>query len=288
MDVFVQQLLNGLMQGSVYALLALGLTLIFGLLGVLNFAQGQFIALGAYVAFALMGLGLSLFAAFLGAIVVAYVIGAVLERLLFRRVKDEPIKGLLISVGLIAIGEAVFLHVWGPDSRQLATPFRGEVVHFGSLAVIPDRLVIFGLAVGVFAGLALFLRTRWGKAMRATAQSRDAAFLMGIPVSRVVNASFATGTALGAALGVLMAGVFFFDPFMGDVPLLKGFIAIIIGGPASPLGALVGGVLLGVIEALGAGYLSSNFQDGIAFITLILVLLIRPRGLFAGVFTDRP
>lgn len=288
MDVFVQQLLNGLMQGSVYALLALGLTLVFGLLGVLNFAQGQFIALGAYAAFALIGSGLSLFPAFIGASLVGYIVGSILERLLFRRVKDEPIKGLLISVGLIAVGEALFLYLWGPDSRQLTTPFRGEVIHLGGLALIPDRLVIFGLAVAVFVGLAIFLRTRWGKAMRGTAQSRDAALLMGIPVSRVVNASFATGTALGAALGVLMAGVFFFDPFMGDVPLLKGFIAIIIGGPASPLGALVGGVLLGVIEALGAGYLSSNFQDGIAFITLILVLLVRPRGLFAGAFTDRP
>jgi branched-chain amino acid transport system permease protein len=289
MELLLQQILNGLMQGSVYALVALGLTLIFGLLGVLNFAQGQFIALGAYVAFALLQIHVPLLVAFAIAVMLAFMLGSVLEWLLFRRVQDEPIKGLLISVGLIAIGEAIFLQIWGPDSRQLPTLFGGQVIRVAGLAVIPDRLVIFAMAVGVFLGLAVFLAySRWGKAMRGTAQNRDAAYLMGIPVSRIVNASFGTGTALASMLGVVLGGIAYFDPFIGDAPLIKGFIALILGGPTSPLGALAGGILLGLIEALGGGYISSTFQDVIAFVTLILVMLVRPNGLFAGAFTGRP
>jgi branched-chain amino acid transport system permease protein len=288
MEVLPQQILNGLMQGSVYALVALGLTLIFGLLGVLNFAQGQFIALGAYLAHTFLGIGMPLPIAFLMAIPTAFATGALLEWLLFRRVQDEPIKGLLISVGVIAVSEAIFLHIWGPDSRRLPSLFNGQVFQFAGLAIVPDRLVIVIMAGVVFATLALMLRfNRWGKAMRGTAQNRDAAYLMGLPVPRVVNFGFATGTAIAAALGVALGGMTFFDPFMGDAALLKGFIAIVLGGPASPLGALVGGLLLGVVEGLAGGYVSSAFQDGIAFIVLILVMLVRPRGLFAGAFTDR-
>lgn len=289
MELLVQQLLNGLMQGSVYALVALGLTLIFGLLGVLNFAQGQFIALGAFAAYALLQLNLPLLAAFGCAVALAFLLGSFLEWLLFRRVQDEPIKGLLISIGLIAIGEAVILQVWGPDSRQLPTLFGGGAIRLGNIAIIPDRLVIFAMAVGVFVVLALFLAYgRWGKAMRATAQNRDAALLMGVPVGRIVNVSFGTGTALAAALGVALGGIAYFDPFVGDAVLIKGFIALILGGPTSPLGALAGGMALGLIEALAGGYLSSTFQDAIAFVTLIVVMLVRPHGLFAGAFTGRP
>jgi branched-chain amino acid transport system permease protein len=288
MATFIQQLLNGLMQGSVYAMLALALTFVYGLLGVLNFAEGQFVTLGAYVAYAVTGAGAPLIAGLAAALIVAYVVGAGLELSLFRRVQNEPIKGLLISIGLIALGEAFFLGVWGPDSHRLTPFFNGRAWHVFDVAVVPDRAIILFLAVAVFSVLAGFLsRSKWGRALRACAQNRDAALLMGIPVGWVANVSFATGAALGGLLGVLIGAVFFVDPFIGDVPLLKGFIVLILGGAGSPAGALVGGLLLGVVEALGAGYVSSNFQDGIAFIVLLLVLLLRPRGLFSGELAER-
>jgi branched-chain amino acid transport system permease protein len=288
MDTFIQQLINGLMQGGIYALLALALTLVYGLLGVLNFAEGQFVTLGAYVAYALTASGAPLLAGLAAAMIATYAVGAVCEVALFRRVQNEPIKGLLVSIGLIALGEAFFLKVWGPDSHRLPSFFSGRAWRVSDVAVVPDRAVILILAVVVFSALAWFLsHGKWGRALRACAQNRDAALLMGIPVGWVTNVSFAGGAALGGTLGVLIGAVFFVDPFIGDVPLLKGFIVLILGGAGSPAGALVGGLLLGVVEALGAGYVSSNFQDGIAFVVLIVVLLVRPRGLFSGELVER-
>ncbi len=288
MTFFLQQFINGIMQGSIYSLLALGLTLTIGLLGVINFAQGQFLVLGGYTVYTLLRAGIPLIPAFFISIVVGYVIGSIIERLVFRRVQDEPIKGLLISVGLIAIGEAIFLYVWGPDSREMRSFFERMVLRVGGVSIVPDRLVILMFTLVVFLSLSIFLRYgRWGKAMRGTAQNRDAAILMGVPIGTVFNGSFATGAALGVVLGAMMGGVFYVDPFMADVPLLKGLIALIIGGPTSPLGALVGGMFLGLVEAFGGGCISSTFQDGIAFIALIIVLVLRPRGFFAGALTDR-
>ncbi len=277
----LQQLLNGVMTGSVYALVGLGLTMTFGLLEILNFAHGQMLMLGAYATFLLVQAGVPFPLAMLVAMGGIALLGAVVERVFFRPVQSTPVNGLIVSIGLIAVIENVALLVWGPDPKEIRPPLVGAV-QVGGVSLILQRLLVLGLTATLIVLFTVFLRfTTLGKWTRATAQNREAAALMGIPTDRVIAVSFALGSALAAACGALLATLFPFDPFLGEVPVLKGFIVIILGGLGSPVGAVLGGLALGITEALGAGLISSAFRDGFGFVVLILALMWRPQGLLA-------
>lgn len=286
--MIVQQLVNGLSQGSIYAVVGLGLTLIYGLLGIANFAQGQFLLVGAYTAVVCTQHGLSVYVALPLALVMGWIAGAAVEWLAFRPVEREHFKGLLVSVGVNAVGLALFFEAFGPATYSVPDIAGNAVWHLGSIALIADRLVLLVFALVVFAIVGSLLRfTKIGHAVRAAAENRDAALLAGVPMRVVLNGCFAFGAATTAVLGVVMAGTFSVTPALADAPLLLGFVAMIVGGPASPAGALVGGLIVGELQALSAGYISSSFQDALAYAMVLAVLFVRPRGLFAAAQVER-
>jgi branched-chain amino acid transport system permease protein len=278
-----QAILSGLMLAAIYTLVALGLTLVFGLLDIVNFAQGQLLVLGAYLTVAISGQGFGYFIALALAVTGAAVIGYLLDVGLFARVRREPINGLLLSVGIIAVFQTVFFKVWGPNSHPPADPVN-LTVHIGGTTLQGSRLMLIGITLVVLVALAGFLRhTVTGKALRATAQHGDAALLMGIPTERVRHLAFAVSAALAALAGGLFAMVFSFDPLAGDGPLIKGFIVLLIGGAGSPAGAVAAGLLLGLVESLGITYWSAGATELLEFGVLIAVLFVRPQGIVRAV-----
>ena len=240
LTVLAQQAVNGLMIGSIYAVVALGLTMIFGLLGILNFAHGQFLMLAAFAVYLLSGLGLNFALSLAAAVLVIALFAIVLERVVFRPVEGSEISGLIISLGLIGIIQNVALAVFGTDYRGLPVSFPGAFAVFG-VVFVKQRLFIFAVCILIVAALFAFLRLgKWGVAMRATLQNRDAAALVGIPSRRIVTLTFGISGALAATAGGLMGTVFPVEPLMGNDVLLKGFIAVILGGAGSPVGAVLG------------------------------------------------
>jgi branched-chain amino acid transport system permease protein len=279
MSLLPQALLSGLMLAAIYSLVALGLTLVFGLLDIVNFAQGQLLVLGSYLTITLAREGIGYWPALAAAVLAAAAIGYALDASLFARVRDDPINGLLLSVGIIAVCQTLFFRGWGPNSQSLGDPI-DIVFQIGSATFQGNRLAVIGVTLVALAGLSAFLRrTLTGKALRATAEQSDAALLMGIPTERVRHLAFAFGAALAALAGGLFAIVFPIDPTVGDSPLIKGFIALIIGGAGSPLGAVIGGLFLGMVEALGITYWSTGATELLEFALLILVLFVRPNGI---------
>jgi branched-chain amino acid transport system permease protein len=277
----LQYLVSGLTLGSVYAMIALGFTLIHNATGIVNFAQGEFVALGALMAVSGAAAGLPMPVAVLAAVAGVTLVGAALERVAIRPAREATV----ITLVIITIGASIFLRgiamwVWGPDALPLRH-FSGEhpIVVAGA-SVLPQHLWIVGIVLVTM--LALWLlgeRTQVGKAMRACAVNREAAQLVGIPASRMVMLSFALSATLGGLAGAIVAPLAMAQYNMGIMLGLKGFASAILGGMGNPLGAVVGGLLLGTLESLGAGLLWSGFKDAIAFAILLIVLLARPTGL---------
>ncbi len=284
MEALLQHLVNGLVLGGTYALLGIGLTLIFGLMNVVNFAHGEFYTLGAYTAFASLALlGLPFFAAIPVAIVAGIVLGALCERVLLRPLRGESIDSvMLVMIGLwIAMQNAELLG-WGGVAKSIAHPFPTAPIVAGPLGIAPLRLFVFVTAIALIVAAQLVIhRTRLGRAMRATFQDADTAALMGVRIRRIHTATFALGSGLAAAAGALLGPIFLVYPSMGDLASLKAFSVVILGGLGNVAGATFGGLLLGVAEELGAGYISSGYRDAVGFVIIILVLLLRPSGLFA-------
>jgi branched-chain amino acid transport system permease protein len=278
-DLLASAIVNGLMLASVYALVALGLTVVFGLLDIVNFAHGQILLLGAYVTFALVSHQVSFWVALVGAALVVTALGAALERVVFRPVERIPINGLLVSIGLIAIFRDLIRGVWGPDQKLLAPPIT-FVAHFGGVSVPASRLVVVAGTIVVLAGLSVFLyRTRAGKALRATAQNRTAAALMGIPTNRVNNLAFALGACLASIAGSFLAMQFPVEPALADTPLLMGFIVLILGGAGSPVGAVLGALVIGLTQSVAIAFGSSEAAQVIPFLLLAVILFVRPEGI---------
>ena len=285
----LQFVLAGLTVGSMYALAALGYALIYNASHLVNFAQGEFIMVGAVVAAVLVERGVPLPFALVGAVLLTLLVGALTERLAIRPAHGAPMVTLLIitmGVGLIIKG-AVQL-AFGKGTYSLPA-FSGDApIRLGNAALAPQSLWVMGCTGVVVLLLAwYFARTLGGKSILATSYNPLAAQLMGIDTSRVLMLSFALAGALGALGGVLTAPITFTSSEAGTVLGLKGFAAAALGGIGSGPGALAGGLLLGVIEALTAGYVSSKYKDVVAFVLLLLVLIFMPRGLFGGKSTDR-
>jgi len=282
MELFAQQVLNGLVTGSVYSLVALGLTLIYGTMHVPNFAHGQLYMLGAYVSYALVTrAGVPYWGALGVSVVALALVGAALERLVFRPLRHTPpLNAMIAALGVMLCLEAVAQNIWGEEFRHMDSPYSGVVSVFG-LPVAAHRLVLLVAAAGLMIGLLLFLtRTLAGSAIRATAQSPEGALLVGIDTSRVATATFALSAALAAVAGSLVAPISLVYPSMGALVTLKAFAIVVLGGMGSVPGALVGGYLLAMAESLGGTYVSATYQDLVAFVVLALVFTFKPSGLF--------
>ena len=280
---FVQQLINGISLGSIYALVALGYTMVYGIIKLINFAHGDIYMLGAYAGyFATSVLKMSFFPALIFAMAAAAIAGIVIERLAYRPMRQAPRIAILIT----AIGVSFFLEygmmiLVTPQPRTFPAVFSGTIYKFAGLIVNSQQIIILATAVLLMVLLTYIVqKTMVGKAMRAVSYDMEAASLMGINVDKVVSYTFALGSALAAAAGVLV-GVYYnsIDPLMGIMPGLKAFVAAVLGGIGILPGAMLGGVLLGVVEAMVSGFFSSTFRDAAAFAILIIILLFRPSGL---------
>jgi branched-chain amino acid transport system permease protein len=284
LDALLQHLVNGLVLGGTYALLGIGLTLIFGLMNVVNFAHGEFYTLGAYAAFAAVALsGLPFVPALVAAMAAGVALGALTERVLLRPLRGQSIDTvMLVMIGLWIAMQNAELLVWGGVAQSIPHPFPTAPLTFGPLSIAPLRVFVLAAALALILGAHLIVhRTRLGRAMRATFQDPDTAALMGVRIGRIHTATFALGSGLAAAAGALLGPIFLAYPAMGDLAALKAFSVVILGGLGNVAGATLGGVLLGIAEELGAGYVSSGYRDAVGFVIIILVLLLRPSGLLA-------
>lgn len=282
MELLAQQVLNGLVTGSVYSLVALGLTLTYGTLQVPNFAHGHLYMLGAYLSYTLMSsAGFNYWAAMAVSIAALALVGVALERLVFRPLRnDSPVNAMIAALGVMLFLEAVAQNIWGEEFRHLDSPYGGVVSVFG-LLVTAHRLILLGAAAVLMVALLLFLtRTIAGSAIRATAQNREGALLVGIDTNRVAMTTFAISAGLAAFAGSLVAPISLVYPSMGAMITLKAFAIVVLGGMGSVPGALVGGYLLALAESLGGTYVSATYQDLIAFVVLALVFTFKPSGLF--------
>jgi branched-chain amino acid transport system permease protein len=281
----VDALLWGVANGCIYILLATGLNLIFGVMKLVNFAHGQLLMVGAFVAYETTTiLGLNAYASIFVAMGAVAVIGIILEKFAFRRVRGtDKLNEIFISLGLIYIFENAATLVWNKNSYLIRIPSPLETLSLplGENSVPFDLLMAIVVVVIVLVGLVLLTKkTKIGLAMRATSQKSDAATLMGINTGRVYLFTFALGAALAGAAGTLYGILYSFNPVIGALPTIKAFVVIILGGLGSIPGAVAGGLLLGVSESVAGVYLGGNWQDAVAFAVLIAVLVVRPTGLF--------
>ena len=284
MDELLQHLVNALILGSTYALLGIGLTLIFGIMRVVNFTHGELYALGAYAVFFLeVSLGVNFFLALVLAVIIGCAVGAAIEFVLLRPLLDADIDTtMLVMIGAWIVMQNTELFYWGGVSKAIMTPFPDEPLQVGPIFVSWLRLFVLVMALILIAATYVLInRTKLGKAMRATFQDRDTAALMGVNIKGIYTATFAIGSGLAAAAGALLGPVFLVTPTMGDLASLKAFAIVILGGLGNITGATLGGFILAFVEEIGAGYISSGYRDAMGFLIIIIVLLFKPTGLFA-------
>ena len=281
----MQFLLNGIPIGAIYALVALSYSLIYAASGVLNWSQGDMVMLGAYVGFTVFSvLKLGFTFALLIAMAVVALIGVLIQHTILRplRKRQAPsINVVIATLGAAIIFRNLALAFWGPDPQILPSPVSSQPISLGGVSVTPQDILVLLVGITLMIVLHFFLkRTREGKALRAVAQDRYAALLMGIDPERSDKVAFAASAGIGAAAGILVGPIFFVSFNMGASVGLKGFVAAVIGGLGTIPGAIAGGFFLGIVESLAGGLISSGYRDAITFALLILVLWLRPSGLF--------
>ena len=281
----LQYLINGISIGSVYAIIALGYTMVYGIAKMLNFAHGDVIMIGAYISFCVTSyLGLPAWVSVIVAVVVCTVLGIVIEGLAYKPLRGTPSLAVLIT----AIGVSYFLQnaaqlIWSSSPKNFTSIVTMKPISLmdGKLVITGEVLLTVAVCILVMVGLTLFTgKTRTGKAMRAVSEDRDAAQLMGINVNQTISTTFAIGSALAAIAGVLLCStVPTLQPTTGSMPGIRAFTAAVFGGIGSIPGAMLGGILLGIIETFSKAYLSTQFSDAIVFSVLIIILLVKPAGL---------
>ena len=284
MDMFLQQVLNGLTLGGIYALVALGLTLVYGILHVPNFAHGAFYMVGAFVTFHLMSAwGWNYWLAMAGAAACVALIGVLSERLVFHPLRDHPgLHPMIAAIGMLLFLEAAAQAIWGAEFQRMQTPYTA-IIDLGGVTAPAQRLLIIAGAFTVMVVLQLFLtRTVTGSTIVAMAQNRDGASLVGINANRVAMLTFAISGALAAVAAALYAPINLVYPAMGHLVITKAFVIIILGGMGSVPGAIVGGLIIGFAESFGAFYISTDYKDIISFVLLVVILSFRPQGLFTN------
>ena len=310
MDIFLQQIINGLVLGSIYALIALGYTMVYGVLGIINFAHGEVLMIGAMVSLSLLRLILNLTSDLPGWLTLLIVLPATMavcaglsywiERIAYRPLRNAPRLAPLISaIGMSILLQTIAMLIWSRNPMTYPQLLPSSPIELGATGatITGKEIVIIVVAFAVMCGL-LFLveKTKLGRAMRATAEQTQIASLMGVNPNRVISITFMLGGALAGLAGVMIASNYGNVHFyMGFIPGLKAFTAAVLGGIGNLQGAMLGGLLLGLIESLGAGYIGeltggvfgSNYQDIFAFLVLILVLVLRPTGLLGEKVSDR-
>ncbi len=282
MDTFLQVLLTGVTMGCIYAFVALGFTLTIAAAGVVNFAYSEWVTYGGFFGVTLVGFGLPLWAALICTIVLCGLMGYIFQWIVFRPLEGRHfLTTVAATIGIGVSMAALATLIWGPYALTLPTFFGSDVIHVGGIPLFPHNLLIIAVAA-ILIGVLQFCLTHTdiGLRLQATAQDPDAARLMGIPVRRMRTLAYCLSAAIAGLAGFLVAPLFVVTTTMGFLLMLKGLAATIVGGWGSLKGAVLGGLIIGVVEALGAGYVSSEYKDVIAFVIIIVVLLFRPRGLF--------
>ena len=308
MDIFLQQILNGLVLGSVYALVALGYTMVYGILGLINFAHGEVVMVGALTALSVMagitalGLGLPgplvILLALMVAMVVCMTLGFSIERVAYRPLRRAPrLAPLITAIGMSILLQNIAMLIWGRRYHTFPSIIKPTPHNFFGATITDLQVMIIVVSALIMAGLLLLVHTtRLGRAMRATSENQIVAGLMGVNVNRIISATFVIGSALAAVAGVLVSANYSIAHYyMGFMLGLKAFTAAVLGGIGNLGGAMLGGLLLGLIESIGAGYigdltggfLGSHYQDVFAFVVLIAVLVFRPTGLMGERVAER-
>jgi branched-chain amino acid transport system permease protein len=282
-EQFVTHMFNGVIIGSAYGLMGVGLTLIFGLMNVVNFAHGELYMLGAFFVYSLVAiLQVNYFLAILLGMGGVLVFGVIIERFTIKPIRNAPI----LMTALVTLGLSIFLKntalvIWGGVPKKIPNPFPSASLKLGYVYVTQPRIFALLLTIGVIILLHyLIKKTKLGKAMRATFENKDAAALMGIRVDRIYLYTFAIGSVVAAMAGILLGTIYLVYPTMGELAVLKAFIIVIMGGMGNFVGAFFSGIILGISESLGAGFISTGYKDAVGFVIVILVLLFRPQGLF--------
>ena len=308
MDTFIQQIINGLVLGSMYALIALGYTMVYGVLNLINFAHGDVLMVGGMVGLTILKLLssmvpgmpplLQLIIAIAGAIPVCMAVNVLIERVAYRRLRNAPrLAPLITAIGVSTLLQTFSMMIWGRSPLSFPQVLSSDPVHIGGALISWTQIMLLSLALLAMLGLVFMVeKTKMGRAMRATAENPRVAGLMGVDSNMVIVATFAIGAALAAVAGVMWGATYASVQFaMGFLPGLKAFSAAVLGGIGNIYGAMVGGIVLGLIESLGAGYIGdltggligSNYQDIFAFVVLIIVLTIRPSGIMGERVADR-
>jgi branched-chain amino acid transport system permease protein len=282
--IFLDHLINGLSLGSIYAIIALGYTMVYGIAKMLNFAHGDVIMVGAYIAFCgLQYWGFPPVLAILVAMVACTILGITIEGLAYRPLRQAASLAVLITaIGVSYLLQNIALMIWGANPKSFPTTFiNGSSIRLGQLNISTATIITILANVVIMVGLTLFTsKTKVGKAMRCVSEDRGAAELMGINVNRTISLTFAIGSALAAIAGILLCSSYpILQPTTGSMPGIKAFTAAVFGGIGSIPGAMLGGILLGVIEIFGKAYISTELGDAIVFAVLIIVLLVKPSGL---------
>ena len=289
-EQLAQYILSGISTGAIYAMIGLGFAIIYNSTSIINFAQGEFVMLGGMLSFFFqtslklpMGLSIVL------AIVAATFAGALFERLAIRPLKSaSPLSMVIITIGGSILIRGIAMLIWGKDTHSVPSFSGDDPISLAGATILPQHLWIFGLTiVAITANKLFFSYTITGKAMRACACNRKASSLVGIDVNRMVLFSFIISSAMGAMAGIIIAPLTMTSYDVGIMLGLKGFCAAIIGGMSSGFGTVLGGLILGILESLGAGLISSGYKDAIAFIILLIILFVRPQGIFKKADTER-
>jgi branched-chain amino acid transport system permease protein len=281
--VFWQQLANGLIIGSAYALISIGLTMSFGIMHFSNFAHGTIFMVGAYfMYFFCMHLGLPFFLSVALSMLSVGLFGIVIDRFVFRPAYGgHHLLDVLMSLGLFIFLENAVLRLVGSATLSVRAPYTDVVLSILSISVTLQRIIVLGASLILIAALYFFLNfTRMGKGIVATAQNPRGALLVGVDSSKVYMLTFAISSALAAAGGALLAPIFYVYPTMGNMPVITAFVVVVLGGMGNVQGAVVGAFIVGIVETLGGAYISSDYKNVFGFIILVGVLLIRPQGIF--------
>ena len=290
---FLSYLINGISLGSVYAIIALGYTMVYGIARMLNFAHGDIIMVGGFTVFTIVTtMGGSPVVGILASVVVCTVLGVTIERVAYRPLRDaSPLAVLITAIGVSYLLQNVALLIFGSNARQFTSVITVPALKLagGKLSISSVTIVTILSCIVIMAALMTFInKTKMGQAMLAVSEDRGAATLMGINVNRTISVTFAIGSALAAVAGVLLCSASpSLSPYTGSMPGIKAFVAAVFGGIGSIPGAFIGGILLGIIENLAKAYISSQLSDAIVFSVLIIVLLVRPTGILGKKMTEK-
>ncbi len=283
MEQFIQQLFNGLHVGSIYALIALGYTMVYGIVKLINFAHGDILMIGAYSTYFLINSGVPIWASVILAMLICAVIGVVIEKLAYKPLRRAPrISALITAIAVSLFLQNLFMILFKPDGRPFPKVVDFNPIIIGNVKI--EGLTILTIVVSTVLMVALHLfinKTKTGKSMRAVSQDSDAAMLMGINTNKTISITFAIGSALAAVGGILFSMAYpLIDPYMGTMPGLKAFVAAVLGGIGVIPGAMFGGIIMGVAESFTKAYISSQLSDAVVFGILIIVLIVKPSGIF--------